>query len=45
MRRVVITGMGIVCCLGNSLEEVMRALQEGNSGIEFIPERKQMGFR
>lgn len=45
MRRVVITGMGIVCCLGNSLEEVLSALQEGQSGIEFIPERKQLEFR
>lgn len=45
MRRVVITGMGIICCLGNSLNDVLHALQEGRSGIEFIPERKEMGFR
>ncbi len=45
MRRVVITGVGIVCCLGNSVNDVLRALREGQSGIEFIPERKEMGFR
>lgn len=44
MRRVAITGMGILCCLGNSLNEVLIALREGRSGIEFIPERKEMGF-
>jgi 3-oxoacyl-[acyl-carrier-protein] synthase-1 len=36
MRRVVITGMGIVSCLGNSLETVRDALREGRSGIRFI---------
>jgi 3-oxoacyl-[acyl-carrier-protein] synthase-1 len=45
MRRVVITGMGIVSCLGNSLDEVRSALQSGRSGIEVLPERKEMGFR
>jgi 3-oxoacyl-[acyl-carrier-protein] synthase-1 len=45
MRRVVITGVGIICSLGNSADEVLHALQEGRSGIEFIPERKEMGFR
>jgi 3-oxoacyl-[acyl-carrier-protein] synthase-1 len=45
MRRAGITGIGIICCLGNSLRDVLSALQEGRSGIEFIPERKQMGFR
>lgn len=45
MRRVVITGMGIVSCLGNSTKEVLESLQQGRSGIEFIPERKALGFR
>jgi 3-oxoacyl-[acyl-carrier-protein] synthase I len=45
MRRVVITGMGIVSCLGNSCQEVLEALQQGRSGIELIPERKLLGFR
>jgi 3-oxoacyl-[acyl-carrier-protein] synthase-1 len=37
--------MGIVSCLGNSLDEVCQALREGRSGIELIPERKELGFR
>ena len=37
--------MGILSCLGNSLDDVRIALQEGRSGIEFIPARKEMGFR
>ncbi|MFN3475987.1 MAG: beta-ketoacyl-[acyl-carrier-protein] synthase family protein [Candidatus Methylomirabilales bacterium] len=45
MRRVVITGMGIVSCLGNNTKEVLESLQQGRSGIEFIPERKALGFR
>jgi 3-oxoacyl-[acyl-carrier-protein] synthase-1 len=45
MRRVVITGIGIASCLGNSCREVLEALQQGRSGIEFIPERKSLGFR
>lgn len=45
MRRVVITGVGIICCLGNSVEDVLHKLREGRSGIEFVPERKEMGFR
>jgi 3-oxoacyl-[acyl-carrier-protein] synthase-1 len=45
MRRVVVTGIGILSCLGNDRREVLTALQEGSSGIEFIPERKELGFR
>lgn len=45
MRRVAITGLGIVSCLGNTRREVLAALQEGRSGIELIPERKTLGFR
>ncbi|MGB5305061.1 MAG: beta-ketoacyl-ACP synthase I [Gammaproteobacteria bacterium] len=45
MRRVVITGMGIVSSLGNNKETVRSALQEGRSGIEYIPEYKDLGFR
>jgi 3-oxoacyl-[acyl-carrier-protein] synthase-1 len=36
--------MGIVSCLGNSLSEVCTALREGRSGIESLPERKELGF-
>ncbi len=45
MRRVVITGIGIVNCLGTGRREILESLQRGRSGIEFIPERKALGFR
>ncbi len=45
MRRVVVTGIGIVSSIGNDQEEVRRSLQEGRSGIVFVPEYKEMGFR
>ena len=45
MQRVVITGMGIWSCLGNTLEQVRDSLYEGKSGIILDPERKAMGFR
>lgn len=45
MRRVVVTGMGIVSCLGNSLEEVLDSLQNGKSGIRFNETYKDNGFR
>lgn len=44
-RRVVITGMGIWSCLGNTLDEVRDALYRGKSGIVFSQERKDLGFR
>ena len=45
MRRVVITGMGIICSLGNNKQEVLDSLREGRSGIEFCAEYKELGFR
>jgi 3-oxoacyl-[acyl-carrier-protein] synthase-1 len=45
MRRVVITGMGIVCSLGNNKQEVQDSLREGRSGIEFCAEYAELGFR
>ena len=45
MRRVVVTGMGIVSCLGNKLDEVSRALREGRSGITAKPEYAELGLR
>jgi len=45
MRRVVITGIGIVSSLGSKKEEVIRSLREGRSGIEYIEEYKELGFR
>ena len=44
-KRVVITGMGIWSCLGNTLDEVRDALYKGKSGIVFSQERKDLGFR
>ena len=40
-----ITGMGIVSCLGNSIEEVASSLFEGSSGIETREEQIEMGMR
>lgn len=45
MRRVAITGMGIVSCLGNDLDSVSNALREGRSGITFQPGYAEMGLR
>ncbi|MEW6764930.1 MAG: beta-ketoacyl-ACP synthase I [Pseudomonadota bacterium] len=45
MRRVVVTGMGIVSSLGNNQEEVRQSLYEGRSGIEFMQEYADLGFR
>jgi len=45
MPRVVVTGMGIVSCLGDQLDVVSGALQEGRCGIVFDQERIDVGFR
>jgi 3-oxoacyl-[acyl-carrier-protein] synthase-1 len=45
MKRVVITGMGIVSCLGNNKAAVLEALQTGRSGIRFREDYKELGFR
>lgn len=45
LRRVVVTGMGIVSCLGNSAADVLQALREGRSGIGFNPAYAQAGLR
>ncbi len=45
MRRVVITGIGIVSCLGNSKEDVLDSLRNGRSGISFNESFKEMGLR
>jgi len=45
MRRVVVTGMGIVSCLGNTTEDVLHSLKEGRSGIRFNESYKDKGFR
>ena len=45
MRRVVITGLGIVSSLGNNQDEVKQSLHQGKSGITFQPEYAQHGLR
>ncbi len=45
MKRVVVTGMGLVSCLGNDLESVSRSLLEGRSGIRHLPEYEELGLR
>jgi len=45
MRRVVVTGLGIVSPIGNNVEEVTAALKAGTSGIESSPEMAEHGFR
>jgi 3-oxoacyl-[acyl-carrier-protein] synthase-1 len=45
MRRVVVTGMGIVCSIGNNKAEVVDSLKEGRSGITFQPEYAAQGLR
>ncbi len=45
MRRVVISGLGIVSCLGKNKEEVLTSLKEGRSGISYQPEYQEKGFR
>jgi 3-oxoacyl-[acyl-carrier-protein] synthase-1 len=44
-RRVVITGLGIVSCLGNDAESVSRSLYEGQSGISLCQQHIDMGMR
>ncbi len=45
MRRVVVTGMGIVSPIGNSTQEVLASLREAKSGIGAAESFKQLGFR
>jgi 3-oxoacyl-[acyl-carrier-protein] synthase-1 len=44
-RRVVVTGMGIISCIGNSVDEVLASLKAGKSGIVTAPDYVAMGFR
>jgi 3-oxoacyl-[acyl-carrier-protein] synthase-1 len=45
MRRVVVTGMGIVSSIGNSTQEVLASLREGRSGIRRSEKYAELGFR
>jgi 3-oxoacyl-[acyl-carrier-protein] synthase-1 len=45
MRRVVITGLGIISPIGNNAQEVTESLRAGRSGISFQPDYAEHGFR
>ncbi len=45
MRRVVVTGRGVVCPIGNNLKETTESLKQGKSGIVFAPEYEEVGMR
>lgn len=45
MRRVVITGIGIVSSIGNNADEVRQSLYDGRSGIVAAPDFAELGFR
>ncbi len=45
MRRVVVTGMGIVSSIGNDIAEVLESLRLARPGIVFAPEYAELGFR
>src|SRR3954454_17352602 len=45
MRRVVVTGMGIVSSIGNSTQEVLASLREAKSGISKAEDYEKLGFR
>ena len=45
MKNVVVTGMGIISCIGSGLNEVLSSLKNGKSGIKPNPIYKEMGFR
>ncbi|MDD0823872.1 beta-ketoacyl-ACP synthase I [Mannheimia sp. AT1] len=45
MKRVVITGLGVISSIGNNKDEVLASLKEGKSGIEFVPEFAEVGMR
>jgi 3-oxoacyl-[acyl-carrier-protein] synthase-1 len=45
MRRVVVTGLGIISSIGNNKDEVVQSLKDGRSGIEYCAEYEELGFR
>src|SRR5688500_12517051 len=45
MRRVAVTGIGIVSSIGKNAEEVAASLREARSGVTFAPEYAELGFR
>src|SRR5580765_1686771 len=45
MRRVVVTGMGIVSSIGNNTQEVLASLREAKSGVVHADKYAELGFR
>ncbi|HEY4028756.1 MAG TPA: beta-ketoacyl-ACP synthase I [Caulobacteraceae bacterium] len=45
MRRVAVTGIGIVSSIGNNANEVLASLREARSGVVFAPKYAELGFR
>ena len=45
MRRVVVTGLGVVSSIGNNAQEVVASLHDAKSGIVGAEDYKKMGFR
>ena len=45
MRRVVVTGLGIISPIGNNASEVLESLKGSKSGVSFDQSYKDMGFR
>lgn len=45
LNRVVVTGMGIVSCIGTTVDDVLQSLRNGVSGLSFAQEYADMGFR
>ncbi len=45
MKRAVITGLGIVSCIGTGKDAVLESLKEGKSGIQYREDYKEMGLR
>ncbi len=44
-RRVVVTGLGVVCSIGNNCQEATASLRHGKSGVAFSPQYEELGFR
>ncbi len=44
-RRVVVTGLGIISCIGNSVDAVLDSLKSGRSGLSFAPDYAEKGFK
>ena len=45
MKRVVVTGIGVVSCLGNNQDEVYQSLLNSKSGITFSEEYKEYNLK